>query len=41
VEVPAGGARSDEGGEMRGRDAIREWMEQTIRKYPFTVDLRD
>jgi ketosteroid isomerase-like protein len=31
----------DEGQEMRGRTAIREWMEETTRKYGFTVEATD
>src|SRR5260370_33636726 len=31
----------DEGREYRGIDAIRDWMEETTRKYRFTVDVTD
>ena len=31
----------DEGREYRGLDAIRDWMEETVRKYHFTVDVTD
>ncbi|HEX9432861.1 MAG TPA: nuclear transport factor 2 family protein [Burkholderiales bacterium] len=28
----------DEGKTMRGADAVRQWMEETIRKYAFSVE---
>jgi ketosteroid isomerase-like protein len=31
----------DEGKEMRGRAAIRAWMEETTRKYRVTVEVTD
>lgn len=31
----------DEGATMTGRTAIREWMEETTRKYAVTVDVRE
>ncbi len=31
----------DEGQERQGRDAIREWMEETTRKYGVTVEVGD
>jgi len=31
----------DEGGQYRGLAAIRKWFEETVRKYDFTVEVKD
>ena len=36
-----GAVVKDEGREHRGLQAIREWMEETTRKYQFTVEVTD
>ncbi len=36
-----GAVVKDEGQERHGLEAIREWMEETIRKYRFTVEVTD
>ena len=36
-----GAVVKDEGREYRGLEAIRDWMEETTRKYRFTLDVTD
>jgi len=36
-----GAVVKDEGRERQGLEAIREWMEETIRKYRFTAEVTD